>query len=186
MTVQQNYRPQQNYQDRYRRNGDTIVEKLYSSGPYIIAIVSFLIATFSLVALLVVDLITGAYAGEYMANPSFGWFFSFGTTGVSLASIGLAMYSWRERWNVWLTIVLLLVSFVPIGIDIYFDGMAVDIIRFGHFILVEQDLSAAEKLPHQLFRIMVGALSAVGEPLAATSVIVFPVLKELFRGVFTQ
>jgi len=176
---------QNTYQNRYRRDGGLVLDRIYSAGPYIIAIVSFAIAVAALVSLLAVDIITGKYTAEHMTSSDFGWFSSLATTGLVMALMGTVMYGFRERWSVWVMAPLILVAIVPVSIDVYFDSMSVDIIKFGHFIVASQALDPAEVIPHYLFRIMIGALSAIGEPLAATSVIIFPVLKELFKGVFS-
>lgn len=177
---------QPSYQNRYRRGGHTLLDGMYTAGPYVIAIVSFLIALVALMALLAVDVITGQYTASHMSNEQFGWFSSFATTGLVLALIGTAMYGYREGWSWKALLPLVIVSMVPVCIDVYFDGLSVDIIRFGQFIIPSQHFGAgsAEVIPHQLYRVMVGALSAVGEPLAAGSVIIFPIMKELFKGIF--
>ena len=178
------YRPDNSYQNRYQRNSATTLEKVFSAGPPIVAIVSFLLALAAIIAMLLLDVVVGRYVSGYMSNTRVGWFFSLATTGLVMAIIGTALYGRREGWSTQVVMTLVVVALVPAGIDIYFDGLSVDIIRFGHFIIVENELPVADQMPHTLFRIMVGALSAVGEPLAATSVIIFPVMRELFKGAF--
>lgn len=176
---------QQDYANRYRRTAGTTMDKVFAMGAPIVALVSFLVALASLIAMLLVDVLVGQYFGSYMANPEVGWYVSLATTGLNIAIIGTALYGYREGWPTALVMGILIVGLFPVGIDMYFDGITVDIIRFGRFVIVETDLTLAEQLPHSLFRIMIAALSAVGEPLAATSVIIFPVMRELFKGVLT-
>jgi hypothetical protein len=165
------------------------MDTIFGLGPHIIALTSFALSLTALIALVGMDAVTGKFSSTHMMNNNegMGWFMSLGTTGVVLALVGMVMYSIRERWHIAIILLFIAMAAIPVCIDIYFDGMSVDIIRFGQFV----DLSAmppgivlpmAEILPHKLFRVMVGALSAVGEPLAALSVIIFPIMRELFKG----
>lgn len=163
-----------------------MLERLYDSGPYILGIVSFLVAVGALVCLEAIDIFAGKYTAAHMSNDIFGFFFSGGTTGLTLAMIGTFFYGWRERWSWKILVPLALLSLIPASIDVFFDGMSVDIIRFGYFVNTSTQFPGqpVEAIMHNLFRVMVGALSAIGEPLAAGSVMIFPIMKEIFRGAF--
>ncbi len=170
------------YQRRYQRNAGTAMDQIYGSGPYIVALVSFLIMVGALVSLQAVDIITGRFSQGYMSDMNYGWYFSLATTGIVLAVVGAAMYAWKERWDARIVLTMVILALIPICIDIYFDALSVDIIKYHRFITLSE-LPFADRIPYTLFRVMVGALSAIGEPLAAASVILFPVMKELFKGV---
>lgn len=174
------------YANRYQRGGHKLMTALFDSGPYILAIGSFVLSVVCLGALEGIDVITGKFTAEHMSNAQMGWFFSTATTGLTLALIGTFFYGWRNRWSWKILVPLAVLAAIPAGIDVFFDAMSVDIIRFGFFINVSQQFAGnpTEALMHNLFRVMVGALSAIGEPLAAGSVMIFPVMKEIFKGVF--
>jgi len=182
MTYQSNnYRPNAQPTTRYRRTGKELIGKLFSSGPYLIAVISFVLILLALVALQAMDVITGQKTVEYMSNEKFAWFSSLGTTGLLCALIGTAMYGVREGWSWKVTVPIFLVALIPSAIDVYFDGLSADIVRYGHFVVISE-LAKEDQLPQIFFRILIAGLSFVGEPLAATSTIIFPVLKELFNG----
>lgn len=186
MTTYNNYarpHPQGNKMDpdRYKRNGSNIL-KLFAAGPSLVALLSFFLVLGGLWCLSVFDVVAGKTTIEYMSNsPGFAWLTTGGTTGLLLALIGAALYTYRERWSIKVWGPLFLAAAIPSIIDMYFDSLAADIVRFGHLVIIN-DLPAAEKLPHICFRVLVGGLSAVGDPMAAMSVIVFPFLRELFKG----
>lgn len=179
--------PQPQSQRWNKRAGQSAMDTLYDAGPYIVAIVSFVIAIASLIALQAVDIIAGRFTDGYFTTMDYGWYYSLATTGIVLATTGTAMYAWRERWNPILIGALVLIALVPIGIDCYFDSLSVDVIKYGHFInpAIQFANDPATIIPYRLFRIMVAFLSAIGEPLAAASVILFPVIKELIKGVIS-
>lgn len=185
MTYQQNHRPFNQNQTAGRptyRRRTLSFKMLFDAGPYVVAFLSFVIALLSLLALISMDVITGQITVEYMSADQFGWFTSFATTGLLLALIGTAMYGMREGWSMKVIVPIFIVAMIPSLIDVYFDAMSADIVRYQHFVLISE-LAKAEQLPHILFRTLVAGLSFVGEPLATTSVIIFPVLRELFKGV---
>lgn len=175
------------YPERYRRDQGWFLDKLFNSGPYILALFSFLIALLSLGGLVGLDVVLGKYTGEYMAanKPHFDWLWTFATTGIPLALIGFAMYAYRDEWNIRITLAICVLALVPIAIDARFDMMAADLIRYGHYIEIDS-LAGIEKEMHSLFRYACGITSLLGEPIGAASVIIFPVMRNLFKGVFAS
>lgn len=162
--------------------GSGLLAGLFNTGPYILALFSFSIAVSALISLIGFDVVAGQVSIQHMSNPTVGWFASLATTGLQMALFGSVMYGIREQWG-WGTIVALIgIALIPAGIDIYFDYLAPDVIRFGMFIELSTTLSLPEQFPHLLFRCLSAGISLVGEPLAATSIIIFPVLRELFQG----
>jgi hypothetical protein len=161
------------------------MDKLFNSGPYILAIASFVIALLSLAGLVGMDVIIGKYTGEYMApdRPWFDWFWTFATTGIPLALIGFVMYAWRDEWDLRIVIAIAVVALIPVGIDVRFDMMGADLIRFNRYIDINT-LSGVDREMHTLFRYAAGLISLLGEPIGAASVIIFPVMRNLFKGVF--
>jgi hypothetical protein len=182
--------PSRPYADRYKRDAHSIMDRIYGAGPYIVGLLGFFVALTCLVILDIFDPVVGTFSASYMTGGSkyMDWFTSGATTGLILAIFGTAIYGWRERWPWWIIGGLIVVGLIPASIDVYFDAMAVDILRFGHFIIPSQQFAGnpADIWPHNLYRIMFGALSAVGEPLTAGSVIIFPVIRELLKGVLSS
>lgn len=183
---QPNGRP---YQERYKRDAHGFLDTMYQAGPYIVGIFNFLVALGCLVALGMFDLVMGRFSASYVASAGWlAWFTSAATTGLILGIFGTAIYGWRQGWPYWVVGIVVAIGMIPASIDVYFDGMAVDILRFGHFIVPSQQFanSPAEVMPYNLYRVMFGALSAVGEPLTASSVIIFPIIRELLRKVLSS
>jgi hypothetical protein len=185
----QNPRP---YAERYRRDGNVILDHVFNAGPYILAFISFLIVLLSLAGLVLMDVVAGKYTGEYMAPTGgrilgidFDWWWTFATTGIPLALIGFAMYAWRDQWNWRVVTGIILVALIPVGIDVRFDMMSADLIRYGHYIEITT-LVGIEREMHTWFRYGMGLTSLLGEPVGAASVIIFPVMRNLFKGVFSS
>jgi hypothetical protein len=183
---QPNGRP---YQERYKRDAHGFLDSMYSAGPYIVGIFNFIVALGCLVALGIFDLVIGRYTAGYIASEGWlAWFTSAAETGLIIGIFGTAIYGWRHGWPTFVVVIVVIVGLIPASIDVYFDGMSVDILRFGHFIIPSEQFadSPAQIMPYNLYRVMFGSLSAVGEPLTASSVIVFPVIRELLRKVLSS
>lgn len=67
------------------------------------------------------------------------------------------------------------------GIDVYFDALTADIVRYGNFVAL-QSLSGVEKTTHALWRTVVGGFSAVGEFLAFAILAGMSELKAFIRS----
>jgi len=67
------------------------------------------------------------------------------------------------------------------GIDVYFDALTADIVRYGDFVAL-QSLSGVEKTTHALWRTVVGGFSAVGEFLAFAILAGMSELKAFIRS----
>lgn len=70
-------------------------------------------------------------------------------------------------------------------IDVYFDSLTADWMRYGIFVAI-QNLPAAEQNNHVLFRVLIGGLSLIGEPLAVAIIVGMPELKTFIRSVLPQ
>jgi len=177
----QNARPHTPQGYATKRNS-TLLARMFDLGPYILAVFSFLVAVSALVSLIGIDVLAGQVSVEHMSNNQVGWFTSLATTGLIMALMGTVLYGVKEQWNGGILIAVCVVALIPISIDVYFDYLAPDILRFGSFVDLAVTLTGAEQMPHLLFRILIAGISLIGEPLAATSIIIFPVLRELFDG----
>lgn len=180
--------PGNTYYNRYARGGGgaNLATRLFDLGPHIMAIVGFFVIVGSLIALENMDIVIGKITANYMFHGKYDWLMSLATTGLSIALIGTFFYAWRERWAWYIIVPLGLFALIPASIDVINDAMAVDILRFGHFINTSVQFAGdpTEAMMHNLYRILVGGISAVGEPIAAGSVIIFALMKEIFKGVF--
>lgn len=175
------------YYNRYNRGGNKhFTERLFDSGPYILAIISFCVIVGSLAALENLDLVIGKVTAAYMFQGQYGWLMSAATTGLTAAMIGMFFYAWRERWKWYIIIPLAIFALIPASIDVINDAMSVDILRYGHFINTSVQFAGdpTEAMMHNLYRVLVGGISAVGEPIAVGCVVIFSLVKDIFRGVF--
>lgn len=172
---------------RNNAKGTRVLEGILDAGPYIIIGASFLIGILSIIALLGVDIYTGKVVGSHMSKEDiFGWLISFATTGLIVAAVGVFVKGWEKEWNVLALGTIGVIVLALLGIDAYFDGISVDIKRFGEIVDTSTMLTAPEALAHNLFRILVAGVSLVGEPLATMSVMFFPVMKEFLASLFVD
>lgn len=189
-TGQQQQTRDQDYYKRYQRGTNvwwkSWADKLFDSGPGLLAVLGWLIALVCLGSLEIMDIVIGQIIASYMTRGQYDWLLSLATTGLALALIGALFYGWRDRWNWMILAVIGVLAFIPVSIDVLNDAMSIDILRFGHFIdtSVQFPNEPIEALMHNLYRVMLGAMSTLGEPIAAASIIVFPIMKELFKGAF--
>lgn len=63
-------------------------------------------------------------------------------------------------------------------LDIYFDSLTADYLRYGRFVVLT-DLPYHDKIIQGLFRSLIGGLSTVGESLAVAIILGMPVLKSI-------
>lgn len=105
---------------------------------------------------------------------------SLATTGLLTAVAFLAYLADRNDYGV-ASKILMLVSVIFLGIDIYFDALGADILHYGQIISIK-DLPQATKGVHTIYRLLIGGLSTVGEPLALAIITGMPVMKEIIKN----
>jgi len=166
--------------ERLEEGSKNLFDKLLAGGPYFITLFIFGLNITSLVALLFVDIWTGQITSNHIiTDPVFAWFVSFATTGLLTVAVAVVMQIFRKKWSLYIAVPAAVAVVFLLMFDIFFDGMSVDIKRFGAIVVVSEVLSAPEAFAHNMFRVLVAGLSLVGEPLAASAIIIFPLLKEL-------
>lgn len=96
---------------------------------------------------------------------------SLATTGLLLALMFMGYSLQRTDYKIigWGLFVISLGVYV---IDTYFDALGADILRFGQ---IANGVDAV----HIMYRILIGGISTVGEPLATSIIVGMPVLKEI-------
>lgn len=172
-----------------RTQGIDMLKKALDTGPFIIIIFAFILSVLAMLALLIVDVVTGEITSDHvLANaPSFfriglSWFVSLATSGALIATFGIGIKGYRERWKTGYVFGLLVVGILIQVADFYADMRSVDIMRFGAIVYPKEVLSSAEATTHNVYRALIGTISLFGEPLAAASVAIFPELKSLLDG----
>ncbi len=98
---------------------------------------------------------------------------SLATTGLLLALMFMG-YSLQRTEYKQVGWGLFVVSMGVYLIDTYFDAMGADILRYG-MIMGEDQIDNI----HIMYRVLIGGISTVGEPLATAIIIGMPVLKEI-------
>jgi len=158
-------------------------DKMLAAGPYLIVTIMFLVTIASITSLLGVDIFTGKITSEHMWKDSqVAWFTSLGTTGLLTASIAILIHLFKikTKWPVIIAFAIVVIAMT--GTDIYFDSISVDIKRFGEIVVADTLLSPPEAFAHKLFRVLIGTLSFVGEPMAASAIVIFPILREFLNN----
>lgn len=156
----------------------TTVGKIADAAPYVIMIVSLGVLVGSLVAFVLADVVAGQIVGEHVSQDGwFGLLISLSMTGFGAASIALLYNCVDKDWGT-VPFLLILFGYLAIqGADSYMDSLSVDIKRFGQVVSVKEALSSAEAAAHIIYRVMVGAISTIGEPIGIGSIIMFPMIK---------
>lgn len=105
---------------------------------------------------------------------------SLATTGLLTAVAFLAYLADRADFGI-VSKILVVASVIFLGIDIYFDALGADILHYGQIIAIK-DLPQATKGVHAIYRLLIGGLSTVGEPLALAIITGMPVMKEIIKN----
>lgn len=152
-----------------------------------IGMVWFIIGLVSLCTLVLVFADTFIGAGTM-------YFFTAGKTGlsflISMATTGLLMaiafmgYTIIEKTEYsifgWALLILSIGFYL---LDTYFDSLAADVLRFGEIATVA---NLPDKTNHILFRILIGGISTLGEPLAVGILIGLPVMKKMIESIIPR
>ena len=154
------------------------------TAPYLIVSLVFLVTVSSIISLVLVDVITGQITGNYLSKDwEFGLFTSLAGTGMLIAC-GVLISSLWEKEKYMEAGAVITVFLVLQAADVYFDGISVDIKRFGS-IISTTILSEPEAMAHNIYRFFVSGISFVGEPLGIASLVAFPLLKKWLEGMLS-
>lgn len=105
---------------------------------------------------------------------------SMATTGL-LTSLAFIGYLAKKRDAGALSVVAMILVVVAMSIDIYFDSLTADILRYnGQFVSWMSMPAGVEKNTHLVWRTLIAILSLIGEFLAFAIIVGMPELKKFF------
>jgi len=138
------------------------------------------------VVLLSFDSLVGTGSMMVFTNQhlTYSSFISLATTGMGIALAFMAYIAYARGYNNLGLGFGLAAGFVLL-IDVYFDSLTADWLRYGLFVAIK-NLAEADQNNHILFRILIGGLSLIGEPLAVAIIVGMPELKGFIRSVLPQ
>jgi len=106
--------------------------------------------------------------------------------GISLATSGLLMALMltgqtllKSGSTLGFGIVLMVIALGVHCLDVYFDSLTADYLRYGQIIVLD---TLPDKDVHKWFRVLIGGISTVGEQLAISIILGMPVLKNLISN----
>ncbi len=121
------------------------------------------------------------FTNQHLAYSSF---ISLATTGMGIALAFMAYLAYGRGYDKLGLVFGIAAGFVLL-IDVYFDSLTADWLRYGAFTSIK-NLPAMDQNNHILFRILIGGLSLIGEPLAVAIIVGMPELKTFIRSVLPQ
>lgn len=159
-------------------NWNSVIDKLQAALVWIV--ISVLV--FCTIILLAFDSLAGTAVGYSLTrgNTLASVTISLATTGLLTAVAFLAYLASRHGYNKASTL-LTAVSAIFLLIDIYMDSLGADILHYGMIITIN-NIAQTERVVHVLYRVLIGGLSTVGEPLALAIIVGMPVLKEIIEN----
>lgn len=138
------------------------------------------------VVLLTFDSLVGAGSMMVFTNKHvvFSTLISLATTGMTIALAFMAYLAGTHGYQKAGAVFGVAAAFVAI-VDVYFDSLTADWLRYGAFMAI-RNLPVADQNNHILFRILIGGLSLIGEPLAVAIIVGMPELKRFIRSVLPK
>lgn len=138
------------------------------------------------VVLLAFDSLVGAGSMMVFTNQHVGFstLISLATTGMTIALAFMAYLAGAHGYQKAGALFGVAAAFVAI-VDVYFDSLTADWLRYGAFMAI-RNLPVADQNNHILFRILIGGLSLIGEPLAVAIIVGMPDLKRFIRSVLPK
>jgi hypothetical protein len=166
-----------------KTNLQKFIDVVADAIPYVIVAVTFAVSAAAIISLLLIDVITGQVTGKYISGDNwFGLLSSLAATGLLIATGALFASSMSKmgkgNWAYLATSGLVYV--VLQVVDMYFDGLSVDIMRFGQLVNITT-LPAQEAQAHQIYRIFIGGTSFAGELIGGAAIVAFPLLKKWIK-----
>jgi hypothetical protein len=159
-------------------NWSTVIDQLQAA--LVWAVIGVLV--FCTLVLLAFDSLAGAGVGMNLTrgNVTASVVISLATTGL-LTSVAFLAYLASKNNLEGVSKALIVVSVIFLGIDIYLDSLGADILHYGAIVAIK-NLQATEQGVHFIYRVLIGGLSTVGEPLALAIITGMPVLKEIINN----
>ena len=121
------------------------------------------------------------FTNQHLAYSSF---ISLATTGMGIALAFMAHLAYARGYGKLGLGFGFAAGFVLL-IDVYFDSLTADWLRYGNFVAIK-NIAEADQNNHILFRVLIGGLSLIGEPLAVAIIVGMPELKSFIRNVLPQ
>ena len=139
-----------------------------------------IVVAICILALIFFDVLVGTGVMMYLTGDDLqvSVFISLSTSGllISLMFIGQSLTSSGKSSKFGFGAVILVIAFGVYCLDVYFDSLTADYLRFGQIILL--DTLPKEDI-HVYFRTLIGGISTIGESLAIGIILGMPVLKSL-------
>jgi len=160
------------------RNWESLIDGLQA---FMLGVLVITVAV-SILCLILFDTLAGTGVMLYLTKENVGisLAISFATSGLLMSLMFLVQTTFSKNKKVSVGTGLLFLGALAVGaLDVYFDCLTADYLRFGQIIslsvLPETDV-------HVLYRSLLGGLSTLGEPLAIAILLGLPVLKNLISG----
>lgn len=130
--------------------------------------------------LILFDILAGAGVMNYLTNQNMpaSIIISLATSGLLVSLMFLSYNFGKGKSTFSVGIVIGLIAFGVYCLDVYFDSMTADYLRFGQIMILKDIPNPSVQL---LFRLLIGGISTVGESLAMAIIIGMPVLKEIIN-----
>lgn len=149
----------------------------------VLVIIVIFIVTLSILSLILFDFLAGTGVMMYLTGDNL-WasvLISLATSGLLISLVFLSDSSVQKNMGLGKKEMLFLglITLLTNGLDIYFDSLTADYLRFGKIISLN---TLATGDIHLLFRVLIGGISAVGEKLAIGILLGMPILKKILSG----
>lgn len=157
-----------------RINWDNVIDTIQ------VGLVWFVISviTCCTVVLILFDVLAGAGVMNYLTsgNLPVAFVISLATTGLLLALmfIGYSLVDVDSNASKAFGYTALLLSFGVFVVDVIFDSLTADVLRYSTIVSIKNiDMPNI----HLMFRILIGGISTMGEPLSVAIIVGMPVIK---------
>lgn len=159
-------------------NWESVIDKLQAALVWVVIAV----LVFCTVILLAFDSLAGTGIGMNLTRGNLlaSVTISLATTGL-LTAVAFLAYLANDKGYGTVGTALTVVSVIFLLIDIYMDSLGADILHYGQIVMVKNVIEA-ERTVHVLYRVLIGGLSTVGEPLALAIIVGMPVLKDIIEN----
>ena len=159
-------------------NWESVIDKLQAALVWVVIAV----LVFCTVILLAFDSLAGTGIGMNLTRSNLlaSVTISLATTGL-LTAVAFLAYLANDKGYGAMGTALTIVSVIFLLIDIYMDALGADILHYGAIVMVK-NIPEAERTVHVLYRVLIGGLSTVGEPLALAIIVGMPVLKDIIEN----
>lgn len=159
-------------------NWESVIDKLQAALVWVVIAV----LVFCTIILLAFDSLAGTGIGMNLTRGNLvaSVTISLATTGL-LTAVAFLAYLANDKGYSAIGTTLTVISVIFLLIDIYMDSLGADILHYGQIVMV-RNVAETEKTVHVLYRVLIGGLSTVGEPLALAIIVGMPVLKEIIEN----